>query len=48
MAYQHFKAYLDRIAEVNGKLSVVAEINPDAMDIAIALDAERSSGNLRG
>ncbi|KAK3312991.1 glutamyl-tRNA amidotransferase subunit A [Apodospora peruviana] len=42
------RTYLDRIAEVNPVLRAVTEANPDAVDIATALDAERAEGKLRG
>ncbi|KAI1380409.1 amidase [Hypoxylon crocopeplum] len=42
------RAYLKRIREVNDTLHVVTEINPDALDIAAELDAERSAGLIRG
>jgi amidase len=41
-------AYLARIAEVNDKLHAVLEVNPDALEIAAQLDAERASGKTRG
>ncbi|RDW65275.1 hypothetical protein BP5796_09967 [Coleophoma crateriformis] len=41
------KAYLARIAEVNEILHAVNEVNPDALDIAVQLDLERSSGIIR-
>ena len=44
-------AYLARIAEVDKggpKLNSVIELNPDAIAIADALDAERKAGHLRG
>jgi amidase len=43
--------YLDRIAAVDRRgpeLRAVIELNPDALDIAAALDAERAAGGLRG
>lgn len=40
--------YLARIHEVNSTLHMVTEINPDALDIAKALDAERANGTIRG
>src|SRR6476659_6012316 len=43
--------YLQRIEAIdrNGpKLNSVIEVNPDARDIAAALDAERASGHVRG
>ncbi|OAX85033.1 hypothetical protein ACJ72_00593 [Emergomyces africanus] len=42
------KAYIERIAEVNSTLEVVAELNPDAIDIARCLDVERKHGKIRG
>jgi amidase len=42
------QAYLARIAEVNGTLHAVTEINPDALSIAAKLDLERSSGSIHG
>lgn len=39
---------LDRIAAHDGKLNAVIELNPDALDIADALDEERANGTLRG
>ncbi len=44
-------AYLARIAEIDKagpKLNAVLELNPDALIIADALDAERKSGRVRG
>ncbi|KAM7189100.1 amidase [Naviculisporaceae sp. PSN 640] len=41
-------AYLARIAEVNDVLHAVTEINPDALQIAADLDAERVQGKSRG
>ncbi|KAL2010788.1 hypothetical protein VTN00DRAFT_3506 [Thermoascus crustaceus] len=41
-------AYVARIKEVNSTLHMVTEINPDAWDIAMQLDLERKSGNVRG
>ncbi len=41
--------YLERIARVDaGKLNSVRQTNPDALEIARELDAERSSGAARG
>ena len=43
--------YLDRIAALDAdgpKLASVLELNPDALDIAAELDAERARGNVRG
>ncbi len=44
-------AYLQRIAEVDRagpKLNAVIELNPDALALADALDAERKTGRVRG
>lgn len=41
-------AYMRRIAQVNGQLHAVTEVNPDALEIAKALDAERKAGTIRG
>ena len=41
-------AYTDRIREVNGSLSMVTEINPDAIAIAQELDQDRAAGTLKG
>ncbi|OHW97732.1 amidase [Colletotrichum incanum] len=41
-------AYLGRISQVNSTLSVVAEVNPDALSIAADLDASRSKGIIKG
>ncbi len=40
--------YLDRIAELDGRLGSVLEVNPDALAIAEALDAERRESGPRG
>jgi len=42
------QTYIARINEVNDILRPVIEINPDALDIATALDEERSKGMVRG
>lgn len=42
------QAYIARIHEVNSTLHAVTEINPDALSIAAALDAERAQGKTRG
>jgi amidase len=45
------KLYLDRIAAIdkNGpKLNAIIEINPDALNIAKAMDNERKNGKIRG
>jgi len=41
-------AYVARILEVNGTLNVVTELNPDALEIAAELDADRKNGTIRG
>jgi amidase len=45
------RAYLRRIRQIDLsgiKLNSVIEVNPDALEIAAALDAERRRGHLRG
>src|SRR5579871_4453014 len=45
------KLYLKRIAEIDKKgpaLNAVIELNPDALSIAAAMDAERKAGKVRG
>ena len=45
------RIYLKRIEDIDKKgpaLNAVIEINPDAIDIARAMDAERKSGKIRG
>lgn len=42
------KAYVARILEVNETLHMVTELNPDAIEIAEELDAERKAGKSRG
>ncbi|KAK7184016.1 amidase [Paraphaeosphaeria sporulosa] len=42
------QAYTARILEVNSTLHMVTELNPDALKIAKALDAERKTGKCRG
>jgi len=41
-------AYLERISAVDGSLRSVIEGNPDALEIAARLDAERRAGHVRG
>lgn len=41
-------AYIARINEVNGTVHAVTELNPDAVQIAHRLDAERGNGTSRG
>jgi amidase len=48
---QMVKMYLKRIAEMDKKgpaLNAVLEVNPDAVSIAAAMDAERKAGKVRG
>ncbi|KAF3163970.1 hypothetical protein TWF106_009614 [Orbilia oligospora] len=47
-SYQLTSAYIARIRQVNCTFHAVQEINPDALDIAKALDSERSRGKIRG
>ncbi|MEP7064778.1 MAG: amidase [Gemmatimonadota bacterium] len=42
------EAYRARIAEMDKGLRSVIELNPDALSIADAMDAERKSGKIRG
>jgi amidase len=42
------EAYLARIEQVDATLHSVLETNPDALEIAAAMDAERRSGRVRG
>jgi len=42
------KKYLERIEKVDPMLKSVIELNPDALEIARALDEERKNGNVRG
>jgi len=41
-------AYLDRIEELDPRLRSVVEVNPEAIEIAGALDAEHKAGERRG
>ncbi|KAH8896714.1 amidase signature enzyme [Thozetella sp. PMI_491] len=41
-------AYIARIQQVNSTLSVVTELNPDALAIAADLDSKRASGTILG
>lgn len=41
-------AYTKRIEEVNGTLHAVTELNPDVLEIAKDLDAQRANGTSRG
>ncbi|KAI0489858.1 amidase signature enzyme [Xylaria cf. heliscus] len=40
--------YLERIHQTNGWLNSIQEVNPDAPEIAVALDKERAAGKVRG
>ncbi|KAJ4991776.1 amidase [Stagonosporopsis vannaccii] len=42
------RCYLKRVQQVDGYINSIIELNPDAEDIAIALDAERAAGHVRG
>jgi amidase len=42
------EAYLEQIETVDAALRSVLETNPDALEIADALDGERRSGHVRG
>ena len=42
------ETYLARIEQLDPLTRAIVEINPDARDIARALDAERAAGNVRG
>ena len=42
------RKYLDRIKIVDPVLKAVIEINPDALEMARAMDAERKDGKIRG
>jgi amidase len=45
---QVVRAYLERIDSFNGDINAIISLNPDALDVARALDAERKEGNIRG
>ncbi|KAF1922699.1 glutamyl-tRNA amidotransferase subunit A [Didymella exigua CBS 183.55] len=45
---QLLRCYLRRVRQVDGYIGSVMEINPDAEEIAAALDAERAAGVVRG
>ena len=45
---QVVRAYLERITAMNGDINAIISLNPDALDVARALDAERKEGNSRG
>src|SRR5262252_8864849 len=43
--------YLDRISEIDKQgpaINAVIELNPEALEIAVALDSERRAGRVRG
>ncbi|KAF2845247.1 amidase signature enzyme [Plenodomus tracheiphilus IPT5] len=40
--------YLKRVRQVDDYINSIMELNPDAKGIAVALDAERAAGHLRG
>ncbi|KAF2828213.1 glutamyl-tRNA amidotransferase subunit A [Ophiobolus disseminans] len=42
------RCYLRRVQQVDEYINSVIELNPDAEDIAAALDVERAAGHLRG
>ncbi|KAH7309742.1 amidase signature domain-containing protein [Stachybotrys elegans] len=42
------ECYLARIEKTNEYLHSISEVNPDALDIAAQMDAERASGEIRG
>lgn len=45
---QLVEAYLARIAEVNDEYHAVIEVNPEALEIAKAMDGERKLSGARG
>ncbi len=45
---QVVSAYLERIDSLNGDINAIIALNPDALDVARTLDAERADGNIRG
>lgn len=42
------KCYLKRVRQVDEYINSIIELNPDAEEIAAALDAERATGHVRG
>lgn len=42
------RCYLDRVYQVDKYINSIMELNPDAEKMAIALDAERAAGRVRG
>jgi amidase len=47
-AVQLLKCYLKRSRQVDPYINSIIELNPDAQDIAAALDTEREEGKIRG
>src|SRR5439155_10732165 len=47
-ARQIVEAYMVRIEQIDGGLRSVLQVNPDALNIADALDRERANGQVRG
>jgi amidase len=45
---QILECYVERFHQVDEFINSIIELNPDAKDIAIALDAERAAGHVRG
>ncbi|KAK4159719.1 amidase signature domain-containing protein [Cladorrhinum sp. PSN259] len=45
---QLVKCYLERTFQTNEYINSLLQYNPDALDIAAAMDAERAAGNVRG
>jgi amidase len=45
---QLLQCYLKRVHQVDNYINSIIELNPDAEDIAVALDAERAAGHVRG
>jgi len=44
---QLVKTYLQRIKELDGKLNAIIELNPEALQVARAMDKERENGKVR-
>jgi amidase len=45
---QILECYMERFHQVDEFINSIMELNPDAKDIAVALDAERAAGHVRG
>lgn len=45
---QLLRCYMRRVQQVDEYINSIIELNPDAEDIATALDAERAAGHVRG